>query len=100
MCDSNAYCSPCHFNLEIIDGMIIIQLQDAMFEGIRNIQIQGLQTVLFKHYRRRVVYNDVTRHYVTRYLTLSHVAENRNVKCPVHFFPLEYVYSLRYEQNA
>ena len=38
--------------------MIIIQLQGAIFERIRNIQIQVLQTVLLKHYRRQVVYND------------------------------------------
>ena len=66
--------------------MIIIQLQGAIFERIRNIQIQVLQTVLFKHYRRRVVYNDITRDYITCYLTLYHVAEHRYVKCPVHFF--------------
>ena len=66
--------------------MIIIQLQGAIFERIRNIQIHVLQTVLFKHYRRRVVYNDVTCDYVTCYLTLHHVAKNRYVKCPVHLF--------------
>ena len=66
--------------------MIIIQLQGAIFGRIRNIQIQVLQTVLFKHYRRRVVCNDVTRDYVTCYLTLHQFAENRYVKCPVHFF--------------
>ena len=66
--------------------MIIIKLQGAIFERIRNIQKQVFQTVLFKHYRRRVVYHDVTRDYVKCYLTSYHVAKNRYVKCPVHFF--------------
>ena len=82
----------------------MIQLQGAIFERIRNKYPKypntGSSNYFIHHYRRRVIYNDVTRDYVTCYLALQHVAENSCVKCPVHFCPLEYVYSLRYEQKA
>ena len=97
-------------------GGMIIQLQDAIFENIRNVQIQALQAVFicllhvslpflcvfhlwFKRYRRLVVYNDVTRYSVTCCLTLRHVTENRYVKCPVHLFDWNIFHLLSYEQN-
>ena len=97
-------------------GGMIIQLGAAIFERIRNVQIQALQTVhvficflslpflcvfrlCFKRYRRHVVYTDVTRDSVTCYLTLRHVTENRYIKCPVHFFSWNSFHLLSYEQN-
>ena len=55
--------------------------------------------IWFKRYRRRVVYNDVTRDSVTCSLTLHHVTENRYEKCPVHFFGWHIFHLLSYEQN-
>ena len=49
--------------------------------------------------RRQVIYNGITRDAVTCSLALRHVTENRYVKCLVHFFLLEYFYSLRYEHK-
>ena len=95
-------------------GRMIIQLRTAIFERIRNVQIQALSTVficllsllflcvfhlLFKRYRRHIVYNDVTCDSVTCYLTLRQFTENRYVKCPVHFFRSNIFLSLSYEQN-
>ena len=74
---------------------MIIQLRAAIFERIRNVQMQALQTVficllplpflcvfhfLFKPYRRHDVYNDLTRDSVTCSLTLRHVTDYRYVK--------------------
>ena len=95
-------------------GGRIIQLRAAIFERIRNVQIQALQTVFicllslpflcifhlwFKPYRRHVVYNDVTRDSLTCSLTLRHVTENRYVKCPVHVFGWNIFHLTSYEQN-
>ena len=67
---------------------MIIQLRAAIFAGIRNVQIQALQTVFisflslpflcvfhlwFKYYRRHIVYSDVTRDSVTCSFTLVNV---------------------------
>ena len=85
-------------------GGMIIQLRAAIFERIRNVQIQALQTIFisllslsflcvfhlwFKRYRRHFVNNDVTRNSVMCSLTLRHVTENRYVKAMCTFFPLE-----------
>ena len=93
---------------------MIIQLRAAIFERIRNVQIQALQTVYicllslpflcnfhlwFKCYRRHVVYNDLTRDFVTCSLTLRHVTKNLYVKCQVHFFGWNIFHLLSYEQN-
>ena len=94
--------------------VMIIQIRAAIFERIRNVQIQALQTAFicllsllflcvfylwFKRYRRHIVYNDVTRGSVTCSLTLRHDPENRYVKCPVHFFGWNIFHLLSYEQN-
>ena len=96
-------------------GGMIIQLRAAIFERIKNVQIQALQTVFifcllslpflcvfhlwFKCCRHHIVYNEVMRHSVTCSLILHHVTENRYVKCPVHFFRWNIFLSLGYEQN-
>ena len=69
-------------------GGMIIKLRAAIFERIRNVQIQALQVVFssllslafscvfhlwFKRYQQQVVYDDVTHDSVTCSLTLRHV---------------------------
>ena len=93
-------------------GGTISQLWAAIFERIRNVQIQDFQTVFFcllslpfvwvfrlwfKRYRRHVVYNDVSRDSVTCSLTLRHVTEHSYWKWPVHFFRWNNFHSLSYE---
>ena len=86
----------------------------AIFERIRNVQIQDIQTVFicllslpflcvfhlwFKRYQRHVVYNDVTRDSVTFSLMLRHVTSNLYVKSSVHFFSWNIFHLLSYEQT-
>ena len=95
-------------------GRMIIQLRAAIFERIRHVQIQALQTVFicllslpvlcvvhlwFKRNWRHVVYNNITHDSVMCSLTLRHVTENRCVKCPVHFFGWNIFHLLSYGQN-
>ena len=95
-------------------GGLIIQLRAAIFERIRNVQIQALQAVFIcplslpflcvrhlwlKCYRRQAVYNDVTRDSETCCLILHNVTGNRYLKYPVHFFCWIIFHSLSYEQN-
>ena len=96
-------------------GGMIIKFQAAIFERIRNVQIQALQTVFicllslpflclfhlwFKCYQHHIVHNDLTCDSATCSLTLCHFTENRWVKCPVHFFRRNIFHSLSYEQNV
>ena len=86
-------------------GVMIIQLRAAIFERIRNVQIQALQTVFicllsvpflcifhlwFKPNRRHVVYNDVTCDSITCSLRFTTCYWKSLCKMASALFPLEH----------
>ena len=86
------------------DGMII-QLQAAIFPKCPNVSSSNCfycrfyAFFIFDSNDTDVVYNYVTRDFITCSLALRYVSENRYVKCPAHFFRWNMFHSLSYEQN-